>query len=123
MLSLGPWMFGEWIVVPVIYSHLAVFALLIAALAELKEGRIRKIGVVLNVLLLWQVFYPVWDSLSVWFQYYLDAGSVLATVAFVTYFSDIKLKSGFHRLCFLLYGSATLLIAIVWLGYSGYLNF
>lgn len=45
--------------------------------------------------LLWQIFYPAWDSLPAWFQWYLNIGTILMLKAVLSALLEIPLKAYF----------------------------
>lgn len=109
-----PLMFEELIFLPKSVSFIAILMLIVASIVERRHGYISRMGVVLNVLLLWQIFYPEWNSLSEFLQYYLNIGTLLGIIAFFAYIplTRFSLPGEFYSVAFLLYGSLTILIII-----------
>lgn len=86
--------------------------LLFLSIKEFRSGYIGRIGIVVNVFLLWQVFYNQWMFLPGWFQLYLDIGTLVAVVAFMAYIFDRRLPKQFYTGAFVAYGSFTLVIVL-----------
>lgn len=110
---LTPLMTGSLVMLPSNISFLALGGLIVAGLMEFRQGHIGRVGIALNAFLLWQIFFSSWGVLPDWFQLYLNAGTIFAAIALVTYTLHFRLPSIFYSISFIGYGSLSLIAAIV----------
>ncbi|MDP2750274.1 MAG: hypothetical protein Q8O89_05580 [Nanoarchaeota archaeon] len=108
-----PFMLGSLIILPKAISYIVLIVLLIAGIVEFRQGHIGRIGIFLNSILLWQIFYPTFNTLPSWFQWYLNIGTVIGVIALLAYFSRQSLPTIFYQVCFMGYGSISILIVSV----------
>ena len=109
----SPWMDGNLVFIPKPVCWLGLVILLLAALKEHRQGHIGRIGIAANAFLLWQIFFSAWDMLPEWFQWYLNFGTVVAIIAIISYVFRKSLPSEFYDICYILYGSLTVLLAVL----------
>jgi len=110
----SPWMIPELVVLPKEISFLAMIPLLLACIAERRQEHIGRIGIASNAFFLWQIFYPIWVTLPEWFQIYLNIGTIFALIAIASYLLKIRLPSEYYSIAYILYGSFSVLIVIVY---------
>lgn len=109
-----PFMIGEMIFIPKVASLLGLFGIFIAGLMERRQGHIGRIGIAANAILLWQIFFAVWDILPDWFQWYLNIGTVLMIIALVSYFTKLfRLPTLFYQVSYYLYGSFSIIFVVI----------
>lgn len=108
-----PFMLESLVILPVIVSYIVLVGLFIAGIFEFRHSYIGRVGIFLNSLLLWQIFYPSFNSLPNWFQWYLNIGTIVGLVALVSYLLKKSLPVKFYQICFLLYGSFSIIIAVI----------
>lgn len=87
--------------------------LFVAGIAEFRQGHIGRLGIAGNAFLLWQVFFGVWDKLPDYFQWYLNVGTLVAVIALASYVLKERLPTEFYQVCYLAYGSFSVLFTIV----------
>lgn len=108
-----PFMIGSLVFIPKIISYMALAGLIIAGIAEFRQGHIGRLGIAGNAFLLWQIFFPVWTTLPHWFQWYLNIGTILAVIAIPSYLFKFSLPTEFYKFAFIGYGSFSIILAIV----------
>ena len=108
-----PFMIGGLVFIPKIISYIALAGLIIAGIAEFRQGHIGRLGIAGNAFLLWQIFFPVWATLPNWFQWYLNVGTILAVIAIPSYLFKFSLPTEFYKFAFIAYGSFSIILAIV----------
>lgn len=91
---------------------LGIIGLFIAGIAEFRRGHIGRPAIFVNALLLWQIFFSVWATLPIWMQWYLNVGSIVGLVALIAYIPKWRLPKEFYQVCFILYGSISIIIII-----------
>lgn len=106
-------MIGSLIFLPKLISSLALIVLLIAGIAEIRQGHIGRVGIFLNSMFLWQIFYESFQTLPEWFQWYLNIGTILGVLALIAYFLHERLPTAFYQFCFIAYGSISILIILL----------
>ena len=110
-------MFESLIILPKVISYIALVGLLIAGIAEFRQSYIGRVGIFVNSLLLWQIFYSIFSTLPFWFQIYLNAGTIVGVIALLFYLALESLPTWFYQVAFLAYGSISILIILLfWLG-------
>ncbi|MBI2654399.1 hypothetical protein HYX02_06355 [Candidatus Woesearchaeota archaeon] len=116
-----PLMIETLIILPKSLSYIAMIGLVVAGIVEFRQSYIGRVGIFLNSLLLWQIFYHYFNNLPNWFQIYLNIGTIIGIIALVAYLSKESLPVEFYQISFLAYGSfSILIIAALWFG--GYLG-
>ena len=104
------------IFIPKVISLLAIIGLVLVGIAEFRKGHIGRIAIAGNAFLLWQIFFPSWDILPTWFQWYLNLGTIFAIIAVPSYLLKnsfrTSLPTEFYKIAYVLYGSFSILIAI-----------
>lgn len=113
-------MLGSLIFLPKTISYIVLIGLFVAGILEFRQSFIGRVGIFLNSLLLWQIFYNSFYSLPSWFQWYLNIGTIAGIIALVAYIIGQSLPTEFYQICFIAYGSFSILI-IVGL-YFGFFN-
>jgi hypothetical protein len=113
-----PLMISDLVFIPNALSVIVLVGLFIVGLKEFRQGYISRIGIFLNAMLLWQIFYSVWNILPPWFQLYMNIGTVIAIIALISYINLIPLPTELYTVCYFAYGSITILI-LVGLFFSG----
>ncbi len=108
-----PFMFESLILLPKTLSFIVMIGLIVAGISELRKSHIGRVGIFLNSLMLWQIFYDSFATLPNWFQWYLNIGTVIGIIAILAYLNGNKLPNVFYQVCFLLYGSISVLLAIL----------
>lgn len=108
-----PFMIGSLIFLPKSVSYLALIVLLIAGIVEIRQGHIGRVGIFLNSMLLWQLFYEPFQTLPLWFQWYLNIGTILGVLALIAYFLHERLPKEFYQFGFIAYGSISILIILL----------
>lgn len=117
-----PLMLESFVFLPKELSAIAVVGLVVAGIYEWRSGHIRRVGIFLNVLLLWQIFYPSWNVLPDILQIYLNIGTILMIVALISYLSVflpipgigyMPLPTEIYQFAFYAYGSISILI-VAW---------
>ncbi|MEJ2267532.1 MAG: hypothetical protein P8X70_00450 [Nanoarchaeota archaeon] len=98
---------------------IGLIGILIAGIVEFRRGHIGRPGIFINAILLWQIFFSIWNTLPNWLQLYINGGSIVGLVAIIAYIPKWKLPKQFYQICFLLYGSISIIIII---GISIYLK-
>jgi hypothetical protein len=109
----SPWMFSSLIVLPKSLSIIVMIVLVVAGIAEHRQGHIGRVAIAGNAFLLWQIFFGVWDKLPDYFQWYLNLGTVVAIIAIVSYVARKSLPSGFYQFSYLAYGSFSVLLTFI----------
>lgn len=109
----SPWMLSSLVMLPELVSIGAMGVLLLAGIKEMRQGHIGRVGIVMNVFLLWQILLPHWSSLSSLFQWYGNIGTVFAVIAGPSYLAKKSLPTGFYKMAFLLYSSLSLLVGVI----------
>ena len=99
--------------VPRSISFLGIIILMVGVVVEFRKGHVGRIGILGNAFLLWQIFFGVWDMLPEYFQWYLNIGTLVAIIAVISYLLKEKLPSEFYDLCFVAYGSLSILFVII----------
>jgi hypothetical protein len=87
--------------------------MVVAGIAEARQGHIGRLGIAANAFLLWQVFYSVWQKLPDLFQWYLNLGTVVGVIAILSYLTKTRMPKEFYQLCYLFYGSFSVLLTII----------
>ncbi len=105
-------MFESLIVLPKTVSIIIIFCLVVAAIFELRHNYIGRVGIFLNSMLLWQIFYKSFDSLPTIMHWYLNIGTIIGIIALFAYLLRQKLPTIFYQFAFIAYGSLSLLIVI-----------
>ena len=108
-----PFMIGSLVFIPKVISYIALVGLVIAGIAEFRQGHIGRIGIAANAFLLWQIFFPIWSNIPNWFQWYLNVGTILAVIAIPSYLFRFSLPSEFYTFSFICYGSFSVILAIL----------
>lgn len=108
-----PLMVGSLVFIPKVISYIALIGLVIAGIAEIRQGHIGRIGIAANAFLLWQIFFPIWSTIPNWFQWYLNVGTILAAIAIPSYLFRFSLPSEFYTFSFIGYGSFSVILAIL----------
>lgn len=109
-----PWFPSQLIFpLPAGISILILIGLLIAGIVEIRQGHIGRVAIFLNALLLWEIFYGSFNNLPPLYQYYLNVGSIIGLVAIITYFPKVSLRTEFYTFAYILYGSFSVLVAII----------
>ena len=106
-------MFEGLVFVPKLISYISLLGLIIAGIAEFRQGHIGRLGIAANAFLLWQIFFSVWGALPIWVQWYLNVGTILAVIAIFSYLFKLSLIKEFYQVAFILYGSFSLIFAII----------
>ncbi len=104
---------GSLVFLPRPVPIIALVLLFVAGIAESRQGYIGRIAIAGNAFLLWQIFFPYWTQLPQWFQGYLDIGSIAGAIATVSYLARESLPSEFYEFSYILYGSFSILAALV----------
>ena len=86
--------------------------ILVAGIAEFRQGHIGRPAIFINALLLWQVFFSVFATLPVWLQWYLNIGSIVGIIAILAYIPRQKLPTEFYQFCYYAYGSLSIILVI-----------
>lgn len=91
-----------------------IVGILVAGIVEFRQGHIGRVAIFLNALLLWQIFFPVWELLPNWWCWYLNVGSIAGVTALISYFplTRFKLPSEIYTFCFYAYGSLSIIFVI-----------
>jgi|SRR5664280_2138322 hypothetical protein len=105
-------MLSGLVFLPAWFSIIAMIILLVAGFAEYRQGYIGRVAIFGNAMLLWQVFFASWDKLPDFFQWYLNIGTAVAVIAIVSYVTRQSLPSEFYTICYVAYGSISVLLAI-----------
>ena len=108
-----PFMISQLIFIPKIISLLVLGGLILASIVEFRQGHIGKIAIAGNAFLLWQIFFSNWGGLPIWFQWYLNIGTILAVIAIPSYLFKKSLPTWFYQGAFILYGSISVIITVV----------
>jgi len=90
----------------------AIVVSFLTSIGELKKGHIGRIGLISNVFFLWQIFFPKWNTLHPAIQAYLDFGTIMAAIAFITYCSQMHLKTVYYKIGVVLYGSISIVVVV-----------
>ena len=110
-------MIEELVLIPKIISFLALAGLILYSLVEYRQGHIGRLGIAGNAFLLWQIFFPIWATLPNWFQWYLNLGTIFAIIAISSYLLKnlfrTSLPTEFYQIAYYLYGSLSIIIALV----------
>jgi len=93
-------------------SLLALVGLFLLVLMELRQGHIGRIGIALNAFLLWQIFYASWDLLPSWFQWYLNLGTIFASISIISYVIRESLPTEFYKMASIFYGSLSIVLVL-----------
>ena len=101
------------IFIPKVISLLAIAGLVLFGIAEFRRGHIGRIAIAGNAFLLWQIFFSSWNALPNWFQWYLNIGTIFAIIAIPSYLFKESLPKEFYQVAFVLYGSVSVIIAII----------
>jgi len=109
----APFMIGGLVLIPEVLSYIALILLVVGGIAEFRQGHIGRIGIAANAFLLWQIFFPLWESLPNLFQWYLNIGTIVGIVALASYMVKLRLPTEFYQISFLGYGSFSVFLAIV----------
>ncbi len=99
--------------IPRVVFLLGLIGVFIAGIAEFRQGHIGRIAIFINALLLWQIFYPVWTTLPLLIQGYLNIGSIVGLIAVIAYFPKWSLPTKFYQFCYYLYGSFSIIGVIL----------
>lgn len=110
-----PFMFNTLVFVPKIISYIGLVILVVAGIAEFRQGHIGRIGIAANAFLLWQIFFPIWTNLPILLQWYLNIGTIFAIIALVAYIIKIRLPTEYYQIAFIGYGSFSVILAIAYL--------
>jgi hypothetical protein len=94
-------------------SLLIMLGLLVAGIAERRQGHIGRVAIFLNAILLWEIFYGSFASLPLLYQYYLNIGSIVGLIAIIAYIPRRSLPTEFYTFAYLFYGSFSVLLAII----------
>lgn len=86
---------------------------LVAGIAEIRQGHIGRPAIFINALLLWQIFFSVFAILPGWLQWYLNIGSIAGLIAILAYIPKKSLPKEFYQVCFFLYGSISVIFVVV----------
>lgn len=94
---------------------LGLLGVLVAGIAEFRQGHIGRPAIFINSLLLWQIFFSVWGILPIWMQWYLNVGSIVGLVALVSYIpaTRFSLSTEFYKFCYYIYGSLSIILVII----------
>jgi len=105
------------IFIPKIVSLLVILGLVLFGIVEFRKGHIGRISIAGNAFLLWQIFFSSWNVLPSWFQWYLNLGTIFAVIAVPSYLFKNSFKTSlpteFYKIAFVLYGSFSIIVAII----------
>ncbi len=102
-----------WENLPVGIPILIIIGLLIAGIAERRQGHIGRVAIFLNALLLWEIFYGSFAISPLIYQYYLNIGSVVGLIALIAYIPRQSLPTEFYAFSYIFYGTLSALVAII----------
>jgi len=108
-----PFMLESLIVLPRTIAYIVLLGLFVAGISEFRKGHIGRVGIFLNSIILWQIFYSSFQNLPVWFQWYLNIGTVFGILALVFYLIRRRTTQRFYQVAYYAYGSFSILIVIV----------
>jgi len=91
---------------------IGLIGVFVAGIAEFRKGHIGRPAIFVNAILLWQIFFSIWANLPNWMQLYLNGGSIAGLIAIIAYFPKWKLPTKFYKICFILYGSISIIVVI-----------
>ncbi|MFZ3077173.1 MAG: hypothetical protein WA139_01845 [Candidatus Aenigmatarchaeota archaeon] len=114
-----PFMVSQLIFLPQSISLIAIVGLTLAGVMEIRQGHIGRIGLAINALLLWQIFFGTWMFLPEWFQWYLNIGTIMMFIAVPAYIFGQSLPKEFYQVSFILYGSLSVILAVIIFAFSG----
>ena len=106
-------MLPQLVFIPRNLSLLFIIGLILAGIVEYRQGHIGRVAVAGNVFLQWQIFFGYWTHLPVWFQWYLNLGTVIAVIALLTYFLHRSLPGTFYDLAVFMFGSFAVIVSLV----------
>jgi hypothetical protein len=112
-MSIPPFMTESLVFLPTVVSFIGIGVLILASIMQFRQGHIGRIGIAGNAFLLWQIFYPKWNILPGWFQWYLNLGTIFAVVAIISYLFKFSMPSVFYDMAFWLYGSLSIIFALI----------
>jgi hypothetical protein len=98
---------------PKVVFLIGLVVVLVTGIAEFRQGYIGRVAIFANAILLWQLFFSVFGILPIWFQWYLNVGSIVGLIAIIAYFPKWKLPTEFYQICFVLYGSVSVIVAVI----------
>jgi hypothetical protein len=103
----------KFVILPTEAASLLLLAVVgLSMFVELRQGHIGRPAIIANAMLLWQVFLPSWSELPTWLQWYLNAGTIVAAFALVSYVLRLRMPTAFYKGTFLAYGSFTVLVLV-----------
>jgi hypothetical protein len=108
-----PLMISQLVILPSGFAYLALIAVALPAFQEWRSGHIGRVGIFVNVVMLWQIFYAGWSTFPLPLQVYLNLGTVVAIVAAISYIKLVRLPSIFYSVARILYGSLTVGVIIL----------
>ena len=114
-------MLENLIFLPKSVSAIALLALLAAGIYEFRHSHIGRVGIFANSMLLWQIFYDTFYTSPMWFQGYLNIGTIIGLIALGAYLVGQSLPTKFYQICFIAYGSISVIFIILIFGH-GMLN-
>ena len=106
-------MIEDLIFLPKSASYIILVMLLAAGIYEFRHSYIGRIGIFVNSLILWQIFFPAFNTLHPLFQWYLNIGTIIGIIAILSYLLKEKLPTEFYQVCFILYGSISIIIILI----------
>lgn len=119
IIMVFPFMVSQLIFLPQSISLIAIVGLTLAGVMEIRQGHIGRIGLAINALLLWQIFFGTWMFLPEWFQWYLNIGTIMMFIAVPAYIFGQSLPKEFYQVSFILYGSLSVILAVIIFAFSG----
>jgi hypothetical protein len=85
----------------------------------MRKGYMTRPAIFLNVLLLWQIFFPIWDTLPKIIQVYLNIGTFIGVIALISYITGESISTEAYKVFLVLYGSLSIILLIFALSYLG----
>lgn len=92
---------------------LGLVGVLVAGIAEFRQGHIGRPAIFINSLLLWQIFFSVWTILPTAIQWYLNIGSIAGLIAIIAYMPKWSLPTEFYQFCYYAYGSLSIILVVI----------
>lgn len=94
--------------------QLTIAALGVAAVQQLRQGHIGRVGIVSAGAIVIGAAYPIWSQLTGIWRIYPIVAVPVTVIAGISYLTKTSLPTEFYKLAILLYGAAPVILVLVY---------
>lgn len=91
-----------------------IAALGLAAVQQLRQGYIGRVGIASAGAIIFGSAYPIWNTLSEIWRLYTALAAAFAFIAGLSYLSKTSLSTEFYKTALLLYGGVPVILVLVY---------